>query len=140
MPGMYGVKAKNKTSNLKARIENVDEMGLVTLRFNLPLYNITNLTYIYETVLKLDIIKANSDKSRNLNFTWRAVNMTEKELMIQLKFVEPRSVSIYTVSLNVSNNNFCRFVMILSWRFNSGLRPYSSQWWTSPKYTQMQLF
>jgi hypothetical protein len=114
MPGMYGVKAKNKTSNLKARIENVDEMGLVTLRFNLPLYNITNLTYIDETVLKLDIIKANSDKSRNLNFTWRAVNMTEKELMIQLKFVEPRSVSIYTVSLNVSNNNFCRFVMILS--------------------------
>ncbi len=55
---MYGAKSKNKTRNLKARIENVDEMGIVTLRFNLPLYNITNLTYIDETVLKLDIVKA----------------------------------------------------------------------------------
>ena len=55
---MYGVKSKNKTSKLKARIENVDEMGVVTLRFNLPLYNITNLTYIDETVLKMDIVKA----------------------------------------------------------------------------------
>ena len=58
MPGMYGVKSKNKTNRLKARIENVDEMGVVTLRFNLPLYNITNLTYIDETVLKMDIVKA----------------------------------------------------------------------------------
>jgi hypothetical protein len=58
MPGIYGAKSKNKTRNLKARIENVDEMGIVTLRFNLPLYNITNLTYIDETVLKLDIVKA----------------------------------------------------------------------------------
>ncbi len=46
VPGMYGAKSKNKTSNLKARIENVDENGVVTLRFNLPIYNITNLTYI----------------------------------------------------------------------------------------------
>jgi hypothetical protein len=58
MPGMYGAKSKNKTRNLKARIENVDEMGIVTLRFNLPLYNITNLTYIDETVLKMDLVKA----------------------------------------------------------------------------------
>jgi len=58
MPRMNGNKSKNKTRNLKARIENVDEMGIVTLRFNLPIYNITNLTYIDETVLKLDIVKA----------------------------------------------------------------------------------
>jgi hypothetical protein len=58
MSGMYGTKSKNKTSKLKARIENVDEMGVVTLRFNLPIYNITNLTYIDETVLKMDIVKA----------------------------------------------------------------------------------
>ena len=103
MPGMYGAKSKNKTRNLKARIENVDEMGIVTLRFNLPLYNITNLTYIDETVLKLDIVKAQSERSRNLNFTWTAINMTERDLKIQLKFVEPRSVSIYTVSNDINS-------------------------------------
>ena len=94
---MQGAKGKNKPNRLKARIENIDEKGIVTLRFNLPIYNITDLTYIDESVLKFNIMKANTDRIRNLNLTWTAFNMTENELYIQLNFSEPRSVSIFTV-------------------------------------------
>jgi hypothetical protein len=102
---------KNKTSKLKARIENIDEMGKLTLRFNMPVYIINNLTIIDETAIKLDIVNNANYRSRNLNFTWYAINMTERDLFIKLKFFEPRSISIYLVRL-FHELKYYRFEMI----------------------------
>ena len=64
---------------------------------------INNLTIIDETVMKLDIVNKANFRSRNLNFTWYAENMTDRELILKLKFFEPRSISIYTVFFLSSN-------------------------------------
>jgi len=50
--------------------------------------------------------------------------MTNKDLMIQLNFLDPRDVSIYSVSQNSNNDYFFRFVMILSWNLKIWLRHY----------------
>jgi len=42
---------KKKSSLLKARIDSIDEWGVVDIRFTMPLYLINNLTVINEDVM-----------------------------------------------------------------------------------------
>ncbi len=60
----------------------MDETGILTLRFNMILENIKNLTYIDNQIIKLDIFNSKNDLSRNLNITWYAINFTDRDLKI----------------------------------------------------------
>jgi hypothetical protein len=78
-----GVKLrKKKESLLKARIDYVDSFGIVIVKFNIPVFQINNLTLIDETVMHLELVEQMTYRRRNLNFTWYCVNMTSTTIKL----------------------------------------------------------
>ncbi len=73
---------KKKGGILKARIDSIDQWGVVDVRFTMPVFIITNLTLINSDLMELSInsnekaLVAAGYTRRNLNFTWKCINMT----------------------------------------------------------------
>jgi hypothetical protein len=87
------------SQEVEARIKSISHFGEVKLAFNVKMI-VLNISLINDTSLSLYIEPAeNRDLAESefnyttVNFTWKPVEMTEKELTVKLDFFDPVSIS-----------------------------------------------
>lgn len=83
---------------LTAKIQNITNLGLMTITFSDIIQNVT-LSYINSSVFDIYVIPAQDRhlfadfNESEVNLTWTVVNMTQRELQIQIEFLRPVSIS-----------------------------------------------
>ncbi len=76
-------KRKDKMSNtLKAQITEITKGGKVTILFSQDIVRLSNISWINETSLDLQI----ADKSDKKNFTWRIISLTKAIMELKIDF------------------------------------------------------
>lgn len=83
-------KRKEKMSKtLKAQITEISKSGRVTILFNQDIIKLSNISWINETSLDLQI----ADKSDKKNFTWRILSLTNAIMELKIDFENPLYIS-----------------------------------------------
>lgn len=72
---------------LEAHISKISRTGRVFIDFNQPLKLISNITLINTEALSLLV------KGREPQFTWKALSVTNTEVVLQVDFANPYNVS-----------------------------------------------
>ena len=87
---------------LTAKIKDINEYGLVTVRFSEKMKIINDTSLIDETVLKISVVP-NSKSEQILDkriLNWNVTSLDEREMRIQLNFSNPEDISPTVVSKN----------------------------------------
>lgn len=97
-----GIFVSNFTdADFRMVIESVDQMGAVVIKFSRSLIAYYNVSLLDSDVLsvkvKSPLVKSDQDH-RNLAFTWRALNIIDVTMKLQLNFSSPLAISTLQVS------------------------------------------
>jgi hypothetical protein len=78
------------SKTLKAQITEITKSGRVTILFNQDINRISNISWINETSLNLELLDKSSDKK---NFTWDIVSLTNAMMVLKVNFENPLYIS-----------------------------------------------
>jgi len=113
---------QDPVKSLNARIKKFTQNGLLHIAFDRPVNPITNYTLIEEgevlfngqvlPILEIKMVPSEFQSIENLSFNWTVSNFTENELILQIIFLNPKHVSIYSESdgLELTINGYHLFV------------------------------
>lgn len=77
------------SKTLKAQITEISKSGRITILFNQDIIKLSNISWINETSLDLQI----ADKSDKKNFTWRILSLTNAIMELKIDFENPLYIS-----------------------------------------------
>eukprot|EP00347_Sterkiella_histriomuscorum_P006887 403351059 len=123
------------SQSLSAKIKSIDSSGIVSIRFSEAIDIPKNYLLFNDNITLVQLLDYNDELIKDIDFTWKNLEMTSNELQLQIDFKNPEQVSKYSdydqVQVVFIQNGYFRDL-------NQGL--FLPMSYTAKKYIPKQLY